>query len=78
MASYTIGTECPAVAQATGRFGVAIVNYRGHDYRVTLGARFEITVDGKPTREDLLPIVVFDYAKRNYNLLRNAHLNRAA
>ena len=46
MATYQIEVECTAVAQLTGRLGIALVNFRGHDYRVDLGGREIITRDG--------------------------------
>lgn len=77
MAIYTIEVECNAVAQVTGRLGAAVVNYRGHDYRVTLGGK-DVTKDGHPIGVDMLPARVYDYARQQYDSLLKAHMNRAA
>jgi hypothetical protein len=77
MASYEIEVECTAVAQVTGRLGAAIVNYRGHEYRVELGGK-KHTRDGYPAGLDTLPAKVFEYACQQYDALLKAHIARAA
>jgi|HubBroStandDraft_2_1064218.scaffolds.fasta_scaffold183240_3 hypothetical protein len=75
MATYEIEVEPIAIAHLTGRLGWAIVTYRGHEYRVTLGGR-EITRDGYPCGADTLPKAVYAYAVKQYDNLLNAYQMR--
>ena len=77
MSNYEIEVECNAVAQTTGRLGTAIVNYRGHDYRIPLGAS-GITRDGVIISGQAVPKAVYDFAVKQYDALCKAHLARSA
>ncbi len=73
MASYEIEVASFCEAQITGRMGTAIVTFRGHTYRVALGAA-EVTRDGYPCGVDVLPAPVYAFAVRQYDALAKAHL----
>ena len=75
MATYQIEVEPIITAQLTGRLGTAVVTFRGHEYRVTLGGK-EITRDGYPCGADTLPKPVYAFAVRQYDNLLAAHLKR--
>ena len=75
MAIYEIECTSFCEAQLTGRLGTAVVTYRNHTYRVALGAR-EVTRDGHPCGIDTLPAKVYEFAKRQYDMLAKAHLER--
>jgi hypothetical protein len=77
MATYQIEVEPIATTQITGRLGAALVSYRGHDYRVTLGGK-EITRDGYPCGADVLPARVYAYAVEMYDMLAKTYLERKA
>lgn len=77
MATYEIEVEPIAVAHVTGRLGAAIVTYRGHQYRVTLGGK-EITRDGYPCGVDCLPKSVYAFAVKQYDALLAEYLKRGS